>query len=173
MRGWSLAILVCALSARAAEEPARAPSGPVDIRSERLTVHHKEHTAVFSGKVRCVQDDLVITCDELTVTYSGKSKQAEDTAGRGTIRQMVFTGNVAIEQKERRGHCARAVYDRTRTRIVCTGDPWVVEGDNRIHGERIEYDLERDEIEVVKPRAVLRLEREQETARTKPEGTRR
>lgn len=167
--------MLCALPIRAGEAPARdrSPSGPVDIRSERLTVHHKEHTAVFSGSVRCVQDDLVITCDTLTVTYAGDDKQAEAPSGQGTIRQMVFTGNVAIEQKERRGHCERAVYDRTRTRIVCTGDPWVVEGDNRIHGERIEYDLELDEIEVVKPRAVLRLDREREAARDRPQGARR
>lgn len=127
-------------------------SAPVDIRSDRLTVHQKEQRAVFGGNVRTVQGELEIRCEKLTVTYAGTKA--------GEIKQMVFTGSVSIVQKDRRGHCARAVYDRVAGRIVCTGNPWVVEGENRIRGERIVYLLEEDEVRVTRPRAVIRLPEE-------------
>ena len=124
-------------------------SAPVDIRSDHLTVHQKKQRAVFKGNVKTVQGDLEIHCEKLTVTYAG--------AKAGEVKQMVFTGSVSITQKNRRGHCARAVYDRVAGRIVCTGNPWVVEGENRIRGERIVYLLEEDEVRVTRPQAVIRL----------------
>jgi lipopolysaccharide transport protein LptA len=137
----------------------KAPSAPVDIRSDHLTVHQKEHRAVFTGNVRTVQGDLEIRCEKLTVTYSGEKDGGSKAAAAkaGEIKQMLFSGSVSIVQKKRRGHCNRAVYDRVAGRIVCTGKPWVVEGENRIRGERIVYLLEEDEIRVTRPQAVIRL----------------
>lgn len=132
-------------------------STPVDIRSDHLIVHQKEQRAVFWGDVKTVQGDLEIRCEKLTVAYAG-DKETGDKAGG--IRRMVFTGSVSILQKNRRGYCARAVYDRVAGRIVCTGNPWVLEGENRIRGERIVYLLEEDEVRVTRPRAVIRLPEE-------------
>ncbi len=130
-----------------------APSGPVQIRSDALKVLQKKRTAVFTGNVQTVQGDLRIRCKELTVRYAGDdAKEA-----KRDIEQMVFTGDVHILQGERRGHCERADYQRPAGRIVCTGDPWVVEGDNRITGDRIVYLLDADEVRVTRPRAVLQL----------------
>lgn len=123
-------------------------STPVDIRSDHLTVHQKEQRAVFKGNVKTVQGDLEIHCEKLTVTYAGDKDE---------VKQMVFTGSVSITQKNRRGHCEKAVYDRVAGRIVCTGNPWVVDGENRIRGERIVYLLEEDEVRVTRPQAVIRL----------------
>jgi lipopolysaccharide export system protein LptA len=149
--------LVSPAGAGPAQKKAGQKSGvqstPVDIRSDQLTVHQKEKRAVFRGNVRTVQGDLEIRCEKLTVTYAG--------AKTGDIKQMVFTGSVSIAQKNRRGRCARAVYDRVSGRILCTGNPWVVEGENRIRGERIVYLLEKDEVRVTRPQAVIRLPEEQ------------
>jgi len=133
----------------------RAPEGPVEIRSDTLKVHQKKHTAVFTGNVRAVQGELRIRCRELTVRYSGEGARASTTTG--DIEQMLFTGDVHIHQADRRGHCERADYQRPAGRIVCTGDPWVIEGDNRIAGDRIVYLLDADEVRVTRPRAVLQL----------------
>jgi lipopolysaccharide export system protein LptA len=141
----------------AGEEKAgsRAPEGPVDIRSDSLTVHQKKHRAVFSGNVQAVQGDLTIRCRQLTVSYLNPDDQKTKA---GKIRMMVFEGEVAITQGLRKGHCQRAEYDRPKGRIVCTGNPWVIEGKNKIRGERIVYYLEKDEVRVVRPRAVIHLE---------------
>jgi lipopolysaccharide export system protein LptA len=150
-----LLFVTTALAAEKAPEGVEAPEGPVDIRSDKLTVHQKKHQAIFTGKVRAIQGDLTITCQTLTVTYAAQ----KDPQGKaGEITRMVFSGDVSIEQKERRGHCQRAEYHRTERRILCTGDPWVVEGDNRIRGDLIEYLLSKDEVRVTRPRALIRLE---------------
>jgi lipopolysaccharide transport protein LptA len=127
---------------------------PVDIQSDRLTIHQKKQRAVFEGNVKTVQGELKINCEKLTVTYAGEK---DKNAKSGEIKQMVFTGTVSITQKNRRGHCEKAVYDRVAGRIVCTGKPWVVEGENRISGERIVYLLEEDQVRVTRPQAVIRL----------------
>jgi len=133
-------------------------SAPVDIRSDRLTVHQKKQRAVFEGNVKTVQGDLEINCEKLTVTYTGEKDGAKGAGVKaGEVKQMVFTGSVSITQKNRRGHCERAVFDRVAGRIVCTGNPWVVEGENRIRGERIVYLLKEDEVRVTRPQAVIRL----------------
>jgi lipopolysaccharide transport protein LptA len=134
-----------------------AGDAPVDIRSDRLTIHQKEQRAIFEGNVKTVQGELEIRCEKLTVTYAGEKDQL---AKAGEIKQMVFTGSVSITQKNRSGHCEKAVYDRVAGRIVCTGRPWVMEGENRIRGERIVYLLEEDEVRVTRPQAVIRLPEE-------------
>jgi lipopolysaccharide transport protein LptA len=131
---------------------------PVDIRSDRLTIHQKEQRAVFEGNVKTVQGELKIDCEKLTVTYAGEK---DKSAKAGDIKQMVFTGSVSITQKNRNGHCEKAVYDRVVGRIVCTGNPWVVEGENRIRGDRIVYLLEEDQVRVRRPQAVIRLPEEE------------
>jgi lipopolysaccharide transport protein LptA len=130
---------------------------PVDIQSDRLTIHQKQQRAVFEGSVKTVQGELKINCEKLTVTYAGEK---DKSAKAGEITQMVFTGSVSITQKNRSGHCEKAVYDRVAGRIVCTGDPWVLEGENRIRGERIVYLLEEDQVRVTRPQAVIRLPEE-------------
>lgn len=131
---------------------------PVDIKSDRLTIHQKEQRAVFEGNVKTVQGELKINCERLTVTYAGEK---DKTSKAGEIKQMVFTGSVSITQKNRSGHCGKAVYDRVAGRIVCTGKPWVVEGENRIRGESIVYLLEEDLVRVNRPQAVIRLPEEE------------
>lgn len=149
----------------AAERAAKAPAGPVAIESDELKVRQKQRSAVFSGHVRAVQGDLTIRCRTLTVRYAARERGADDS---GDVRSMVFSGDVRIVRGERRGHCERAEYDRPAGRIVCTGDPWVVEGDNRIRGQRIVYLLDRDEVRISQPRAVLKLDPpEREPARRK------
>lgn len=154
-----LALAALAGPAQPVAPPAKAaarpmPEGPVEIHSDALKVLQKKRTAVFSGNVRAVQGELRIRCQKLTVRYAAEGAKAGSS---GDIEQMVFTGDVHIRQAERRGHCERADYQRPAGRIVCTGNPWVVDGDNRIKGDRIVYLLEADEVEVTRPRAVLHL----------------
>ncbi len=163
MRGTVLAICLLALAApAAAAEPAADP--PLHIRSERLRVLQREGRAVFSEKVEAVQGDLRIRCDELEVRYARAARGAADRSPASReIERMWFRGAVDITQAaagdraERRGRCREAEYDRVARRLVCTGDPWVEEGPNRVAGERILYLLDRDEVQVVRPRAVLEV----------------
>ena len=165
-----LCLLGIALMEGAWAQPVPTPamaSGPVDVRSERLTVNQKTHQAIFSGNVVAIQGNLTVKCNTLTVEYAS----AEDTQHQsGEIKLMTFTGAVSIDQKDRNGHCETAVYDRSEGNIICTGDPWVTEGPNRIHGRRIDYLLDTNEVRVDQPRAVLVLPEERPKNSDKEKG---
>lgn len=146
--------LAASLLAGAVLAQPQTPEPPVKIRADSLKVMQKRSLAVFTGNVETVQGELTIRCKRLEVRYA--EGKAGTTIG-GEIRTMVCTGDVAIEQGPRRGHCQRAEYDRVAGRIDCTGKPWVIEGENRIAGERIVYLLRKDEVQVTKPRAVVHV----------------
>ncbi len=126
-------------------------SAPIQILSDSLKVLQKQHHAVFSGNVRVTQGQLHITCRKLTVSYSGSPAAKSN----GKIRSMLFTGDVMITQGHRTGHCENALYSKTESRLVCTGDPWVKDRQSHIRGDKIVYLLDKDEVQVTRPRAVV------------------
>ena len=126
-------------------------SAPVQILSDTLKVFHKRHSAIFSGNVRAIQGDLHVSCRELTVKYSA----SHGGKNKGKILSMLFSGDVLITQGARKGHCEQALYTRQNSRMLCTGDPWVIDGNSKIHGDEITYLLDKDEVRVKNPKAVL------------------
>jgi len=118
------------------------PEGPVDIRSDELTVYQKKRQAVFSGNVRAVQGELIINCKQLAVFYAGTN---DSQANNGEITKMVFSGDVSIEQKARKGHCEKAVYHRPASRIVCTGKAWAEERRSQCDQTQSNNSLTREE----------------------------
>jgi lipopolysaccharide transport protein LptA len=151
---------------------AQAPKdSPLRIESKRFSVLHKSNQAVFEKKVVITRDDVTIRCDRLEVNYVKGSGGGERSGGfgRSDIKSMLLTGDVMIEQGERRGHCEKADYNGKTGRLVCTGDPWVAQGANRVRGEKIIYHTHKDEIQVIKPRAVLYV-KPMKTSRSKKSG---
>lgn len=136
----------------------KIPALPLEILSDSLRVLQKQHKAIFHGNVRANQGDLAIRSDVLSVHYLAKTKNtAQD------IATMVFEGNVSIAQETRKGHCQKAIYDRPKASLTCLGDPWVVDGPNRIHGEEIVYLLRQDEVQIKKPKATIQIPEDNQT----------
>lgn len=158
------AALVLAAGDGAGAQERKLPREPVEINAERLRFDRKERRAVFEEAVQARQGNLRVRCRKLVVSYAG---EGDRRVRAGEIVKMEFSEDVEIEQGERRGHCQTAVYDRLAGILVCTGDPWVTEGPNRIAGESIEYRLDADEVRVNRPRAVIRVD---EPASPRPEG---
>lgn len=141
-----------------AAEPAKpvkvtADQAPVQIKSDELKIHQKQQKAIFSGNVVATQGELTIRCARLEVRYA----EAEEGKASGRIKHMLFSGSVDILQGSRRGHCRQADYDRPARRILCQGNPWVQDGPNRIKGELIIFHLDKDEVEVKRPRAEIEV----------------
>lgn len=134
------------------------PALPVEILSDSLRVLQKQHKAIFQGNVRANQGNLAIRSDSLSVHYLAKTKTAAQD-----IATMVFEGNVSITQETRKGHCQKAIYDKPKASLTCLGNPWVVDGPNRIHGEEIVYLLGQDEVQIKKPKATILIPEEKQT----------
>ncbi len=103
---------------------------PIQIKSNALTTDSDKRTAVFSGKVSARQDDVVIYCDRLVVTYNKEEKQVD---------KVEAFGNVRIIQENRHGEAEHAVYENRAGKIILDGNPKVVQGDDTITGKVITY----------------------------------
>ena len=117
-----------------AAPPATAPKDrstlPITVKSNEMNADNVGRTAVFSGKVVAKQGDVTIFSDKLVVSYADK--------GDGVEKIEAF-GNVRIVQLNRTGFSDQAVYESSTGRIVMTGSPRVLQGDDRISGKVITY----------------------------------
>ena len=112
---------------------------PITVKSNEMTADNKGKTAVFLGKVVAKQGDMTIFSDKLIVNYGDKNSE---------IEKVEAFGNVRIIQLNRTGFADQAVYDSINGKIVLTGTPRVVQGNDSISGKVITYYLDDDKSEV-------------------------
>lgn len=112
---------------------------PITVKSNEMTADNKGKTAVFSGKVVAKQGDIIIFSDKLVVSYGDKSSEVEKIEAFGTVR---------IIQQNRTGFADQALYDSRSGRIVLTGTPRVVQGNDSISGKVITYYLDDEKSDV-------------------------
>jgi lipopolysaccharide export system protein LptA len=111
----------------------------IEITSDQVETHWKENVILFKGNVIARQKDIVIYADSIEAVI------IED--GKG-IERVIAGGNVKIQQGLRVANCQKAIFYNVDQRVVLTGDPRVVEGDNLVSGEEIIFDMEKNRVEV-------------------------
>jgi len=121
---------VSASAAPPAVTPINRSSLPITVKSNEMNADNVGKTAVFSGKVVAKQGDVTIFSDKLVVSYADKG---------GDVEKIEAFGNVRIIQLNRTGFSDQAVYETSTGRIVMTGSPRVLQGDDRISGKVITY----------------------------------
>lgn len=103
---------------------------PITVKSNEMNANNNAKTAVFIGKVVAKQGDVTIFSDKLIVSYADKG---------GDVEKIEAFGNVRIVQLKRTGFSEQAIYENSTGRIVMTGSPRVVQGDDSISGKIITY----------------------------------
>ena len=161
-----------------AEEPEKAATSfgldaleggpPLTIRSDELEATEQEgaRTLIFRSQVVVQRGDLTLRADQLRAFYPPEAKQP---------RELVASGGVTVVQGARSARCDRAVYEHAAARIVCRGSADLRDGEDRIRGERIAFDLAERRVSVegdvrltLQPRAERAGE---DAARETPEST--
>jgi lipopolysaccharide transport protein LptA len=119
----------------------RSPGGPISIRSDELEAFDRvgEKKFVFTGKVRAVQDALVIHSDRLEAFYPQGASQPD---------RLVATGRVVLEEGGRTARCEKAVYFRSDERLECTGNAELVQDCDTVRGDMITFYLRTDVLKV-------------------------
>jgi len=112
-----------------------AAEAPLAIRADRLRAYDREgrREILFEGSVEVVRSDATLRSERLEALYPERSEQPE---------QLVATGDVALIQGTREARCERAVYDRARARVECSGAAELWDGEDRVRGEVIAFDLD-------------------------------
>ena len=112
---------------------------PIDITSDKVEAYWKENLIIFRGNVIARQRDMVIYADSLEAVTIEE--------GKG-IDRVTAGGNVKIQQGLRVANCQKAIFYNNDQKVVLTGDPKVLEGENIVSGDEIIVDIDKNRVEV-------------------------
>jgi lipopolysaccharide export system protein LptA len=131
------------------EKPEKSP---IVITSKTLTADNKNNTAVFEGTVVAKTNDITIYSDKMTVFYNNEE---------GKIMKIHAVGDVKVRNKERALFSDEAIYFDAEEKIIFTGNPKAVEGENMITGKQIIFFLKDNRAVVEGSRMILQNKTEQ------------
>ena len=115
----------------AAPDPAtmeREKREPIVVTADRMEADELGSTVTFIGGVTLKKENLTLTADRLVVYY--------DTADKG-VREIEARDNVVVRQEGRVALAKKAIYYSKEEKIVLTGEPRIIENENKLGGDRI------------------------------------
>jgi lipopolysaccharide export system protein LptA len=130
-----------------AEDQKARIKGPIHITSETLTSDNKAHTALFEKNVVAKTTDLTIHSDKMLVYYK------EDG---GTVTKIEATGNVKVFRESRIITSKSATYYSDEEKVIFTGEPRAMDGDNVVSGTKITYFMDSDRFHVENSKVILK-----------------
>jgi lipopolysaccharide export system protein LptA len=109
--------------------------GPITVTSSRLTADNKAHTALFEGSVVAKTETMTIYSDKMLVYYSEAGK----------VTKIDVDGHVKLIKGERVITSDAATYFADdQERVIFTGQPKAVEGNNVVTGTKMIYLMKED-----------------------------
>jgi lipopolysaccharide export system protein LptA len=131
-------------------EEAKRIKGPITITSEMLTADDQSHTALFENSVVAKTADMTIYADRMLVYYN------KDT---GNVTQIDAKGDVKLIRENRIIASSEATYYTEGEKIIFTGNPRALEGENVVTGSKMTYLLNEDRFFVEGSKVFLKKRR--------------
>jgi lipopolysaccharide export system protein LptA len=158
----------------AAQPPEQSPTLPdIVITSNSLVFKNHENTALFEGKVVMTKGNFVMRADQMIVHFAGESSSSPSsrsgkanaspqvtpadlpTFGNRSVSLIDATGNVMMQQGDKKAKSRKAVYHQRDEMLVLTGDPEVWEEGYRVTGSKMTMFLREDRSIVEGSRVVI------------------
>jgi lipopolysaccharide export system protein LptA len=127
-------------------------TGPITITSGTLTADNLARTALFEQSVIARTAHMTMYADRMLVHHDKESGNVTRIDVSGTVR--VTTANRVITSRD-------AVYYAGEEKIVFTGEPKAVEGENMVTGTKMTYFMNEDRFLVEGSRVILTNKKEQ------------
>jgi lipopolysaccharide export system protein LptA len=108
---------------------------PIVVTSDRMEADDLGSTVTFIGGVTLKKENMTLTTDHLVVYY--------DAVNKG-VREIEARGNVVVKQEGRVALANKAVYYSKEEKVVLTGEPRIIENENKLDGERITLFMRSD-----------------------------
>jgi lipopolysaccharide export system protein LptA len=134
LSGALIIFLLLSLNAFSAEKAERI-KGPIIITSEILTADNQTHTALFENSVVARTTDMTIYADRMLVYYN------KDT---GNVIRINAEGNVKLIKENRVITSKEATYYAEGEKVIFSGEPRAVDGENVVTGRKMTYLLNED-----------------------------
>jgi lipopolysaccharide export system protein LptA len=118
-----------------ADNTAKKIKGPITITSEMLTADNQARTALFEQSVVARTASMTMYADRMLVHYDKET---------GSITRIDVSGTVKVVTASRVITSQEAVYYAGEEKIVFTGQPKAVEGENVVTGKKMTYLMNDD-----------------------------
>jgi len=118
--------------------PNQSWAGTVQIEAGKMTVYHKTNQVIFTKQVHLTREDFDMYCDRLVVYYTDKDLD----------RAEAF-GHIRLRHGEARGTADKAVLNQGDGTLTLSGNAVLEQGGNRIEGEQIVHDMNKDKTVVL------------------------
>ena len=112
----------------------------INIMANTLIFDNEGRFAEFSGKVRAVEENSVLTADKMKIFFSSEMKNKTDgqIINQQSIRKILAEGNVEIQFDDNLAVSEKAEYSLEKNILVLTGENTrVTNGKNYITGNKI------------------------------------
>jgi len=129
------------------EEARKKVKGPITITSESLTADNKEHTALFEKNVVAKTTDMTIYADWMLVHYTEQG---------GDVTKIEAKGNVRVHRETKVITAGELTYHADEEKIVFTGSPRAIDGENVVTGSKITYYTKNDRSVVENSKVILK-----------------
>ena len=150
-----------------------APPGPVDFTAQTMRMEPRERRTLLDGAVRLSRGGMVVTGDRAVVEFApdeqppaqpqrkARRRGRDEPALLGQkLERFTVDGNVHVQRGDRTADGAHGVFDSKAQTLVLTGDgkddPVLRDGSETLRGDRIVMRLDTEDVDVQKPRLVLR-----------------
>ena len=158
---------------------AALPEGPLDFKARDMRIEPQERRVFLDGDVQLVRGDLDVKGQHAVAEYAkeqrpaaqkhrGRSQASQTDAAFGgqSVERFTVTGDVKVRRGERTADGEQGVVDVPAQTLVLTGTPDVPpvvrDGSETLSGDRILLRLDSDDVDVVRPKVVLRRSLSQE-----------
>ena len=113
-------------------------SQPIDIVSERLTLHPNKNMAIFNGDVKAQQGTFHMTSQKMVVHYHGNEEK-----DRGGVSKIITEGGVELMVPGKNAKASQGIYDVDASMVTLTGDVVLQRGANTLYGDKFTYDVNK------------------------------
>lgn len=113
---------------------------PMYIEADRVEVREEENMSLYAGHVLITQGSLRLSADEVTV-YHREDRRPRQIIALGTPARL--TQQLDDSEDELQAFALRMEYDVERDHLTLIEQAELIQGDDRVSGERILYDRSR------------------------------
>ncbi|HYZ87883.1 MAG TPA: LptA/OstA family protein [Myxococcales bacterium] len=144
--------------------------GPLDFTAQTMRMEPRGGRTLLDGSVRLSRGGMVVTGDRAVVEFVSEqvARPAQRKPRRGQsallgqkIDRFTVDGNVHVQRGNRTADGGHGVFDAQAQTLVLTAgdakeDPVLRDGSETLSGDRIVMRLDTEDVDVQKPRVVLR-----------------
>lgn len=105
---------------------------PLDITADELTVMPDKNTAIFSGNVQLVQEDITLNAGAITITSTDQNQD---------VKSVVASKSVTFHFKGGKAKGNRAEWTPSSNVIKLTGNVTLTQSGNTLTGTALVYNI--------------------------------